>query len=254
MTCEENGEAAVAGTGAPPVRKAGGSRRNRRWLPGRAATAAIALATLAGTGLGASFALTSPASAASRTASTTASRPVRHSVGHVVHNVVVEVARRGKLGLVLVDGSGQTLYYLTHDPHNKSTCYGKVCPKVWPPLVLPRGATHAIAAKGVTGLGVITRAPGIRQVTFRGKPLYRFSGDTRPGMTKGEGLFPSGPFKHAWWVVHPSGSMAFPAAPKAKPTTPTTKKSSGYGSYGSTSGSVHSPTTTTKSSSSSGWG
>jgi predicted lipoprotein with Yx(FWY)xxD motif len=41
------------------------------------------------------------------------------------------------------------------------------------------------------------------QVTYRHHPLYRFSGDTRKGLTSGQGL---GDFGGKWWVVSPAGN------------------------------------------------
>jgi predicted lipoprotein with Yx(FWY)xxD motif len=40
------------------------------------------------------------------------------------------------------------------------------------------------------------------QVTYRGHPLYRFSGDTAAGATSGEGLTD---FGGGWWAISPSG-------------------------------------------------
>jgi predicted lipoprotein with Yx(FWY)xxD motif len=41
----------------------------------------------------------------------------------------------------------------------------------------------------VTGeLAVITRSDGVKQVTYKGSPLYRYAADTAPGDAKGQGV------------------------------------------------------------------
>jgi predicted lipoprotein with Yx(FWY)xxD motif len=51
-------------------------------------------------------------------------------------------------------------------------------------------------------LGTTRRANGTTQVTYGGHPLYRYSGDTKPGQTTGEGLHF---FGGGWDVVSPAG-------------------------------------------------
>lgn len=41
---------------------------------------------------------------------------------------------------------------------------------------------------GVTGRGILIRSHGVRQVTFHGRPLYRFVGDIQPGQVSGRGV------------------------------------------------------------------
>ena len=38
----------------------------------------------------------------------------------------------------------------------------------------------------MTGLGTISRGHGVRQVTYKGVPLYRFAGDHKAGQTTGK--------------------------------------------------------------------
>jgi predicted lipoprotein with Yx(FWY)xxD motif len=95
--------------------------------------------------------------------------------------VVVSTAKNAKLGTILV--SGKTVYTLKP---SKTACTA-ACMKVWPALVLPAGATKATAGSGVTAskLGTVTRSGGIHQVTYQGKPLYFFAGDTGAGQVNG---------------------------------------------------------------------
>jgi hypothetical protein len=52
-------------------------------------------------------------------------------------------------------------------------------------------------------IGSLTRSNGVKQVTYRGHPLYYFIGDPSPGTTKGEG---NDAFGAKWWLVTPSGT------------------------------------------------
>jgi len=96
-------------------------------------------------------------------------------------SVVVSLAKNAKFGEILV--SGKTLYTLKA---SKTACTA-TCLKVWPALVLPKGETKATAGTGVRAakLGTVTRAGGVRQVTYQGKALYWFSGDTGAGQVHG---------------------------------------------------------------------
>ena len=108
--------------------------------------------------------------------------------------------RSGPAGTYLANGSGRAVYLFLADSMNKSKCSG-ACTSIWPPVV----ATGTLSASGsaVSGdLGSITRSDGTKQVTYKGHPLYYFSGDSGPGMTKGQGI--SG-FGAKWWLVAPSG-------------------------------------------------
>jgi len=91
-----------------------------------------------------------------------------------------------KLGRILVDSHGKTLYLWAHDKGAKSTCYGQ-CAAYWPPLTT---AGKPIARWGARSalLGTTRRADGRMQVTYNRHPLYYFVGDKRAGQTAGEGL------------------------------------------------------------------
>ena len=121
---------------------------------------------------------------------------------------IVEVAKVANLGSVLVTAQHQTLYVFTLDTASKLACTGG-CTKVWPPLLLPKG-TKKIDAKGIKGLS--TRKRGNRlQVQLDHRPLYRFAGDTKAGMDKGQGV------ENSWSAIHSNGATATVAA-----VTPTT--------------------------------
>jgi predicted lipoprotein with Yx(FWY)xxD motif len=95
--------------------------------------------------------------------------------------IVVSSVKISKIGKVLA--SGKTLYTLKPS----GTACTSACLKVWPELTLPKGVSKATAGSGVSSskLGTISRAGGVKQVTYNGKPLYWFVGDTGPGMANG---------------------------------------------------------------------
>jgi predicted lipoprotein with Yx(FWY)xxD motif len=106
-----------------------------------------------------------------------------------------------KLGRILVDTRGRTLYLFEKDKHGKSTCTGQ-CATFWPPLIT---AAKPSAAAGVRAslLGTTKRADGRLQVTYNHHPLYRFAKDTKKGQTQGEGL---SAFGAEWYAVSRAGT------------------------------------------------
>jgi predicted lipoprotein with Yx(FWY)xxD motif len=83
-------------------------------------------------------------------------------------------------GGVLFDGKGFALYAFTYDPKGKSTCSGSAA--AWPPYLVKHAPGAAAGAGARAGLlGTTRRAEGSVQVTCRGRPLYYYVGDRRPG-------------------------------------------------------------------------
>jgi predicted lipoprotein with Yx(FWY)xxD motif len=105
---------------------------------------------------------------------------------------------------LLVDQGGMTLYHFTRERTRHVLCTGG-CASVWPPLLVSRGL-RPLAGLGINRLklGTIRRSDGQLQVTYAGFALYRFSGDAKPGDTKGQG------FGKAWFAVRPSGLLVRP--------------------------------------------
>jgi len=106
-----------------------------------------------------------------------------------------------KLGMILVDGSGRTLYLFEKDQPNQSACSG-ACVAAWP--VDPSSGTPK-AGGGVKAslLGTISRSDNTSQVTYNHHPLYYYSGDSQAGQQNGQGL---NAFGATWFVVAPAGS------------------------------------------------
>jgi predicted lipoprotein with Yx(FWY)xxD motif len=144
--------------------------------------------TTPGSSTGAST--TPPGGAAGATSTPTASTPP----------ATVGVASN-KLGQILVDGRGFSLYLFEADKTTTSTCSGD-CAANWPPL-LTSGAPVAAGAATQAMLGTTARSDGTTQVTYNGHPLYFFVSDTKAGDTHGQGLTA---FGAGWDVLSPAGN------------------------------------------------
>lgn len=92
----------------------------------------------------------------------------------------------------LTDPQGLTLYTFDRDTANsgKSVCNGP-CATNWPPLLAQPG----MAQTG--GYTIITRDDGTRQWAYKGKPLYRFAKDAKPGDRSGDNV------NNVWHVAKP---------------------------------------------------
>ena len=105
-----------------------------------------------------------------------------------------------RLGTILVDGKGITLYDFVKDRGTASACYG-ACAALWPPLI-----THGkpVPGPGVRAslLGTTKRKDGKLEVTYGGHPLYYFVADRKPGQATGQGV---NQFGGPWWVLSSSG-------------------------------------------------
>jgi predicted lipoprotein with Yx(FWY)xxD motif len=90
------------------------------------------------------------------------------------------VAQTAK-GPALTDAKGMTLYTFDKDSAGKSACNGK-CAENWPPLM------SDAAAAPPAGYSVVARDDGQKQWAYKGKPLYGWVKDTKPGDTTGDGV------------------------------------------------------------------
>jgi predicted lipoprotein with Yx(FWY)xxD motif len=93
---------------------------------------------------------------------------------------------------VLTGHNGMTLYTFDKDTagSGKSVCNGP-CATNWPPLM----ATDADKASG--DYAIITRDDGTKQWAMKGKPLYYWVKDAKPGDKTGDG------FNKVWQVAKP---------------------------------------------------
>jgi predicted lipoprotein with Yx(FWY)xxD motif len=133
-------------------------------------------------------------------------------------SVATVSATSTSLGMILVDGSGRTLYLFEKDQPNQSACVG-ACAAAWP---VDQSSGTPRAGSGVTAsmLGTIKRSDNTTQVTYNKHPLYYFSGDSGAGQQHGQGV---DAFGAKWFVVGPAGGAVSGGA------TATTASGYGYG-------------------------
>jgi predicted lipoprotein with Yx(FWY)xxD motif len=117
---------------------------------------------------------------------------------------VVALGQSPALGkTVLTTTKGRTLYSLSVETRGNFICKGS-CLSVWHPLVVPAGTKPT----GPVKLGTIKRPDnGVTQVTYRGRPLYRFGGDAKSGEANGEGIKDVG----TWHAATPPRTKTEPA-------------------------------------------
>ena len=93
-------------------------------------------------------------------------------------------------GKALVDAKGMTLYIFDRDAGGKSACNGH-CAQNWPPLMA------AAAAAPMGDWTVVVRDDGGKQWAYKGKPLYGWAKDTKPGDITGDGV------NSVWHIAQP---------------------------------------------------
>jgi predicted lipoprotein with Yx(FWY)xxD motif len=121
-------------------------------------------------------------------------------VGTTPPGVAMVTAASSKLGMVLVDGSGRTLYLFEKDQPNQSACAG-ACVAAWP-VDQSSGTPKAGSGVKASLLGTIKRGDGSTQVTYNKHPLYYFTRDSGAGQQNGQGV---DAFGAKWFVVTPAG-------------------------------------------------
>jgi predicted lipoprotein with Yx(FWY)xxD motif len=174
-----------------------------RSFPASAALALIALLAIAGCGSsddssGSGGGGYGSGGGSTTTATAASSEPTNSGTAAVVSATTVP-----KLGKVIVDSKGFTLYDFHKDKGGKSSCYG-ACEQVWPPLITggkPQVGEGAMASK----LGTTKRKDGTLQVTYGGWPLYTYQADKKPGDTNGNDI---DSFGAEWYALQPSGEEA----------------------------------------------
>ncbi len=121
----------------------------------------------------------------------------------------IDLSTDPNLGQYLVDNNGLTLYLLTKDTANTSTC-NAACQGNWPPLV---SASVPKAGPGVQAslVGLATLSNGTKIVTYDQHPLYYKKTDTKAGQKTGED------YNNVWFIVSPAG-LAIQATAGSTPT------------------------------------
>ena len=106
-----------------------------------------------------------------------------------------------KLGKIIVDAKGRTLYDFVIDKGTTSVCYG-ACASLWPPYTTNG---RPVAGKGVMPklIGTTKRRDGSSEVTYAGHPLYDYAPDRARGQITGQAL---NQFGAPWYALAPSGT------------------------------------------------
>jgi len=156
-------------------------------------------------------------SSSSNTTSSAASTQPAAQTSSSSSGAVVKSASNS-LGTILVNSQGMTLYHLSGEINGKFICTSSVCLGVWHPLIASSGGTPS----GVGALGTVKRPEGTMQVTYKGTPLYTFTGDKQAGETNGQGIKDVGT-----WSAVTTSSSSTPAASTSSSSEP--EKSSGGG-------------------------
>lgn len=116
-------------------------------------------------------------------------------------NIKQKIVIAGFIGLssslyaaeALTGRDGMTLYTFDADANGRSACNG-ACLAVWP-------AAKPGDAKG-GDFGEMTREDGVKQLTHRGKPLYYYVNDKKPGDRNGDKL------QNVWHVAMPGAARS----------------------------------------------
>jgi len=97
----------------------------------------------------------------------------------------VALSDNASFGTILTDANGMTLYTWQGDALGVNNCTEQ-CAGAWPTVTTSSSTVNAPA--GLTGvLGAAEQADGTWVVTYNNWPLHRFSRDTAPGDTNGQG-------------------------------------------------------------------
>ncbi|MET7935565.1 SCO0930 family lipoprotein [Streptomyces sp. NPDC005322] len=111
------------------------------------------------------------------------------------------VNNNAELGKIIVDGKGMTVYRFDKDSAwpMKTGCLG-ACLDTWKPVKAVD--TTKVAGLNASKVTSFTRPDGSKQAAFDCWLLYTFTGDKKPGDTKGQGV------KGTWFAVTDKGKKA----------------------------------------------
>jgi predicted lipoprotein with Yx(FWY)xxD motif len=110
--------------------------------------------------------------------------------------------KSSSFGRVISDGRGFVLYAFTRDKNGRSACYG-ACAKAWP-VYYAKGTLRAGTGIKRSLIGTTKRRDGRRQITYAGRPLYYYVGDTKAGQIRCQNVVE---FGGTWLVVRPTGRL-----------------------------------------------
>ena len=123
---------------------------------------------------------------------------------HAMKSPTVTTKKIKKLGTVLVNSRGLTLYMFVPDHQKRVTCKGQ-CAVIWPPLKIKKGRKPTAGGAARKGLLGTDRNPsGGRVVTYNRWPLYTYISDSKPGQATGQAIKLNGGY---WYVLSPAGKV-----------------------------------------------
>jgi predicted lipoprotein with Yx(FWY)xxD motif len=114
----------------------------------------------------------------------------------VKETYTVDMVNSKQYGSYLTNETFFTLYRYLSDPQDGkiSTC-NENCAKLWPPFYVEDLTVNPELRSA--DFDTITREDGSKQLTYKGWPLYLYTGDTKPFETNGQGV------NGLWFVVQP---------------------------------------------------
>jgi predicted lipoprotein with Yx(FWY)xxD motif len=159
-----------------------------------------------------------PTAAAPGAADTSSTAPM---ATQAAGGLTLGVTNDPTLGAYFTGQNGMTLYHLTDDTSDTSTCTG-TCATHWPPLTAASGTTIT-GPTGATGtFAQIARPDGTMQVAYNHQPLYYYSGDSKAGDTTGQGLLGK------WFVAPLTATGGAAATPAVTPAAASPTSATGY--------------------------
>jgi predicted lipoprotein with Yx(FWY)xxD motif len=106
-----------------------------------------------------------------------------------MHDAMADMPAKKAADGTLTNAAGMTLYTFDKDAAGKSACNGP-CAANWPPLMAASGA----APSG--NWSIVMRDDGSKQWAWKGKPLYTWVKDQKPGDKTGDGFL-----NNSWHVA-----------------------------------------------------
>jgi predicted lipoprotein with Yx(FWY)xxD motif len=110
--------------------------------------------------------------------------------------------RETGLGKILTNASGFTVFEFTKDKKKRDVCMTiSGCTETWPPLIV---SGSPVAGSGVSQslLGTTKLTGGEEQVTYAGRPVYLYRGDSGPEETSYVGVKE---FGGTWYALNAKG-------------------------------------------------